>query len=212
MENHTISFCGTYKQCIDDKMRTKPLPRRISPRLIGYDYSRDGIYFVTICVRDRKCVFGEVLNGKNELNYIGKIAAELWTQIPVKFENVKIDDFVVMPNHLHGIVIIDNRKEFVGSIVSAPDAINRVPAKNGGITGNKNPMLWRNSLARIIRWYKGRCSYEIRKTGYVKNFAWQGRFDDRIVRHEKEFNKIREYIRDNPPKWGSDRFNTQNPQ
>jgi REP element-mobilizing transposase RayT len=193
-------------------MRKKTLPRRISPRLKGYDYSSDGIYLVTICVRDRKCMFGEVINGKNELNCIGRIAGELWMQIPATFENIKIDDFVVMPNHVHGIVIIDNRKESVGSIVPAPDAINRVPARGGGITGKNNPMLSRNSLARIIRWYKGRCTYEIRQTGHAKNFAWQSRYDDRIVRHEKELCKVREYIRDNPPQWESDRLNPRNPQ
>jgi REP element-mobilizing transposase RayT len=141
----------------------------------------------------------------------GKIAYACWAEIPEQFDFIELDEFVLMPNHVHGIIIINHEK------TERRDAINRVSTakndgqmatnradKTGGITGENNPMLQKN-LSRVIRWFKGRVTYESRKI--FPDFAWQARFYDHIVRDDTELNRIRLYIRQNPQKWLFDRQN-----
>ena len=176
-----------------------------STRLPGYDYSQNGMYFVTICARGQECFFGEVKNGKMILNEIGKIADRFWREIPKHFPFIKLDVHQIMPNHLHGNL----------EIIDAPprrDAINRASTGNrvstGGITGKYNPM-GKNSLGEIIRWYKGRCKFEINKQLNSVGFSWQSRFYDRVIRNGTELQKIREYIINNPKMWERDRNNAE---
>lgn len=109
-----------------------------------------------------------------------------------------------MPNHMHMIVGIDT--------YGGRDTINRVSTgdkckqNTGGVTGKNNPM-GSNSMSEIIRWFKGRCTYEIRKTNNNENFAWQPRFHDTIIRNENMLYNIHNYIRQNPQKWHYDRNN-----
>ncbi len=79
---------------------------RRSIRLGGYDYSRDGYYYVTICVQDRFCLFGKIFNGQMNLNSAGKMVRNIWNQIPVHYQGIDVDQFVIMPNHIHGIIIV----------------------------------------------------------------------------------------------------------
>jgi REP element-mobilizing transposase RayT len=174
-----------------NKYRTKSL------RLQGYDYSQNGTYFITICTKDKKNYFGKIKNSKMELSQIGSVAYKYWLEISNQFTNVILDEFVIMPNHVHGIIIIESR-----------DAINRVSTKHGGVTGKNNPMM-HNSISRFIRWYKGRCTFEINKMNN-DNFSWQSRFYDRIIRNDIELNKIREYIQINPSEWADDKNNMDN--
>ncbi len=212
---------------------------RRSCRLSNWDYSGDGWYFVTICTKGMVQYFGEIRDFMMELNKIGCVAAKYWQEIPQHFKNVRLDEWVVMPNHIHGIVIIDkpqivtpfvgtgdgnNEPQIVtpfvgagdgGMIIDKPhssftqrrDAINRVPTKdctNGGITGHHNPM-GTGSLGEIIRWFKGRTSFEIHKSN--PNFQWQSRFYDHIIESDRELHEIREYIYYNPQMWDRDRNN-----
>jgi len=182
-----------------NKYRTKSLRKQ------RYDYSQDGAYFITICTKDKKNYFGKIENGKMILSDVGIIANKYWKEIPNQFVFVELDEFVIMPNHVHGILMINS---------NGRDAINRVSTDNGGVTGKNNPML-HNSISRFIRWYKGRCTFEINKL--YKNainrvsteidFAWQSRFYDRIIRNDIELNKIREYIQINPREWDNDKNN-----
>lgn len=121
------------------------------------------------------------------LTEIGSIAKQHWLEIPQHFQNVKLDEFIIMPNHIHGIVIIENQQ--------------------GGITRTHNPMISENSLSKIIRWYKGRSTFEINKRQNKIRFAWQSRFYEHIIRNEKSLEKIREYINNNPLKWDIDENN-----
>ncbi len=89
---------------------------RRSIRLGGYDYSQPGAYFITLCTHNRQCLFGDVVNGKMVLNGYGKIVEHCWLEIPQHFEHVELDEYVVMPNHIHGIIIIKN----VGAIHELP--------------------------------------------------------------------------------------------
>ena len=153
------------------------------------------------------------------LNELGKIAHEIWQEIPNKFPYAELGNFVVMPNHMHGILIINKMKissdkngnaDGNGNvetrlIASVPPRISPPPDdnKNGGISGNNNPMFHEN-ISRIIRWYKGRCSFEMRKIH--ADFNWQTRFYDHVIRDSRAFDTIQNYIEENPSKWKNDKF------
>jgi len=162
-------------------------------RLRNHNYGKEGFYFITICTKNRNCFFGEIINGQQILSESGQIAEKYWKIIPSKFDYASLDAFVIMPDHLHGIIHInkDNR---------CRDAIYRVSNKlTGGITGQKNPML-HNNISRIINWYKGTVTFEARKIN--PDFGWQHRFNDHIIRNQKYLEQKRQYIRDNPANWG----------
>jgi putative transposase len=228
---------------MSDKYKNKY--RIPSSRLIGWDYGLNSSYFVTICAQNRTCFFGDVINEQMVLNEIGILANDFWLQIPEKFPFAKLHNHVIMPNHLHGIVIIDKQDDadlqtrFIASpssdanestqtqtqtqtqsqtqsqetqlIASLQDDadvetrfIASLPDKPiGGITGNYNPMLHDN-LSKIIRWYKGRTAFESRKINI--DFAWQSRFHDHIIRNDESFQKISNYITNNPANWCKDQF------
>ncbi|MGB3180707.1 MAG: transposase [Cyclobacteriaceae bacterium] len=188
---------GLYK----NKYRTDSL------RLPHWDYGWNGAYFVTICTLDKNCHFGNVSNGEMALNEIGLIARNLWMEIADRFPFVELGEYIVMPNHIHGIIIIDKpdgdevtpavETRLIASLQQA------LPTHSGGATGRKNPMLHDN-LFRVIRWYKGRTTFESRKV--LPDFAWQPRFYDHIIRNDKSFQRISDYIIDNPLNWAKDRF------
>ena len=128
-----------------------------------------------------------------QFSEMGELAQQYWMEIPQHFPFVVLDAFVVMPNHVHGIIVINKMDDGRGGCYSGcRDAINRVSTgtnnpKTGGITGINNPMLTEN-LSKIIRWYKGRVSYELRKIH--ADFAWQSRFHDHIIRNNESFQRI----------------------
>lgn len=169
-----------------------------SARLKGYDYGSNGAYFITICTSDRHCFFGDVENDDMVLNPIGKLVQKFWNMIPEYFPFIILDEMVIMPNHVHGVLWID-KESVVGR-----DAINRV--STGGITGKNNPMFHEN-ISRVIRWYKGRCTFEINKNYPDVDFSWQSRFYDHIIRNENSLENIRVYITNNPKMWQRDRNN-----
>lgn len=162
------------------------MPDRKLNRLKGYDYSQNGYYFVTICTKNRQEFFGEIKNGELTLNEYGKITKKCWREIPDHFPNVILDEFIIMPNHIHGIVIIKNNDE-----------------------GNKNfcSLPWQTklskSLSSIIRGFKiGVTKYFREKNN--DEFVWQKSFYDHIIRNEKSLFNIRKYVQNNPFKWTSE--------
>ena len=180
-----------------------------SIRLKDWDYSSNGAYYVTICTKNRMRFLGDIVNGKTILSPIGEIVQKYWREIPKYFQNVVLDEFVIMPDHVHGIIIIQNDRDHVNQ---CRDAINRVSTKmktnngkhqSGGITKNHNPML-SISLSTILRWFKGRSTCEIHKMQNQIYFQWQPRFYEHIIRHERELNTKRKYIINNPLKWQCD--------
>ena len=177
-----------------------------SARLQSWDYSWDGIYFITICTANMHHYFGKI-NSNNSMDFSdsGKIANQIWELIPTQFPFVELGEFIIMPNHVHGILILNNGNQIFNSFKE----INIL--KLGGKTGDKNPML-QDNISRIIRWYKGRVSFEIRKimkekiqqTHDDKNelkFEWQTRFYDGIIQTQERFDITSKYIKDNPKKW-----------
>ena len=183
----------------NNKPKYKGKYRIDSTRLPAWSYASNAGYFVTICTNGKKYFFGEVVEGEMQLSPIGEIAHKLWYEIPNHFSNCRIDLFCVMPNHVHGILVINQTQE--------EDAMNRVSTRGdgqrGGVTGLFNPMLSKNSLSKIIRWYKGRCTFEINQI--YEGFGWQERFHDNIIRDEFARDQIRQYIINNPINWKCDR-------
>ena len=170
-----------------------------STRLDVWDYSKYGYYFVTICTKDKRSYFGKAVDENISLNIIGEKVKEIWLEIRNRFTDVELDDFVIMPNHLHGIIFINR------------DSINRVSTNNRVSTKTpfikNNPMYSELSLSKIIRWFKGRTTYEIHHTLQFSDFAWQPRYYEHIIRNEKSFQKILEYIHFNPLQWAVDEEN-----
>ena len=187
-----------------------------SARLQTWDYANNGAYFITICTQNREHFFGNIKNGIMQLSEIGKLAAQFWYEIPNHFSMVELGNFVVMPNQVHGILIVNNIANSVVEtrfITSDNDDKNNninetrlIASLQGGtarFSGNKNPML-NDNISKIVRRYKGRCSFECKKIN--PNFAWQSRFHDHIIRNSKSFENIQNYIEQNPLKWKEDTF------
>jgi REP element-mobilizing transposase RayT len=136
----------------------------------------------------------------------GKLAEQYWNEIPKQFPFVELDAFVVMPNHIHGILIINKN---ITNLANNDLGLQITKNDKGGFAGEKNPMLHEN-ISRIIRWYKGRCSFEIHK--YDKEFSWQSNYYEHVIRNEDSFQRISEYIINNPLKWIEDKFYNENLQ
>ncbi|MHC0065598.1 transposase [Nostoc sp. UIC 10890] len=205
----------------EKKPKYKGKYRIDSTRLPAWSYASNAGYFVTICTDGKKCFFGEIVQGEMQRSPIGEIAHKLWYEIPNSFSNCQIDSFCVMPNHIHGILVINqiredamnkkqedamNKKQEDAMNKKQEDAMNRVSTRGdiqrGGVTGLFNPMLSKNSLSKIVRWYKGRCSFEINQI--YEGFGWQERFHDNIIRNEFALDRIRKYIINNPINWERD--------
>jgi REP element-mobilizing transposase RayT len=171
-----------------------------SNRLKGYDYSSEGAYFITICAKDRECLFGEIVDEKMVLNDLGKIAFDEWQKTEEIRKNILVDEFVVMPNHLHGILMINETK---GRDVLAKRLYGGEHKNMSKISPSKN------SISVIIRFFKRQITKYARKNTNIFT-VWQSNYYDRIVRNEDELNRIREYILQNPAKWENDRNNAEN--
>ena len=192
--------------------RYKVKYRISSARLKNWDYGSNAPYFVTICTDNKICYFGDVKEGEMYLSDLGQLANKYWLEMEKKFPFVVLDHFIVMPNHVHGIINIDKPLSDgrdaiyrVSNNADNPDAINRVSTvrKIGGVTGSNNPMLHEN-LSRFMNWYKGRCTFEMRKIN--TKFSWQPRFHEHVIRNEEDYLKIAEYIQNNPCKWQEDKY------
>jgi len=164
-----------------------------STRLSGWDYTSAGWYFVTICTRNSVCSFGDIIDGNMYLSPIGEIVAEEWQKTPHIRPNVMLDEWVTMPNHLHGIIVI-------APVETARWAVS---------TTRTPPRLKAGSLGAIIGQIKSVCTKRIWAAGYT-GFAWQTRFYDHIIRNETSLNRIRRYIVNNPAKWEEDKYNPAN--
>ena len=168
-----------------------------SMRLKGWDYGKNADYFLTIKTKYGEHFFGEIKDEKMCLNEVGLIAEKQWLKIQEKFSYAVLDEFVVMPNHVHGIISIRKTLTSVGMrLIASPHQGSE--AIKGGVTGVHNPMFYEN-ISRIIRWYKGSCTYEMRK--HNKRFEWQTLFYDSIMWDMYQMENVRNYIKNNPKNW-----------
>ena len=165
-----------------------PFHRHHSTRLADYDYSQNGAYFVTLCTWQRIKLFGEIVAGGMQLNDWGKIVEQAWIHTNHAFPNTIMDLFVIMPNHLHGVIVID----YPGTIPARP---------------------FNESLGTIIGQFKSRASKHIlavtRRIPITPGQIWQRNYYEHIIRNESEWDRIRKYIETNPMNWNSDDENPE---
>jgi REP element-mobilizing transposase RayT len=166
---------------------------RVSVRLRDYDYSQAGAYFVTICTAYMACLFGNVIGWKVELSILGEMAFEYWAEIPNHFKTIQLDEFIVMPNHIHGMLVITDSCRGV--------KFNAPTSKRGNYYSRISPM--QNTLSVVVRTYKSAVSRWCKQNGY-RDFQWQRNYYEHIIRSEKDLTKVREYIVTNPVKWDLD--------
>ncbi|MDK2873104.1 MAG: REP-associated tyrosine transposase [Desulfomicrobiaceae bacterium] len=189
------------------------LYHRRSIRLKGYDYTQPGAYFITICTANRECLFGEVVDGKMRLNEIGKIVWDEWLKTAELRPRVVLDAFVVMPNHLHGIIVlVDGR----GTLQRAPTSIQRTPTSTQHAPTSPQHTLTverfgkptSDSIPTIVRLFKSATTTRINiLRGTPGMPVWQRNYYEHIIRNEESLRRIRQYIADNPERWVQDRDN-----
>jgi len=167
---------------------------RHSTRLKGYDYAQEGAYFITICTHGKQWLFGEIQNDVMMLNEYGQIATACWLAIPDHFPNIELDAFVIMPNHMHGIVVINDIHTDVGAQYIAPSTEKHaIPLPKAG------------SLSVAIRSYKAAVTRQINNLYHVAGeHLWQRNFHDHIIRNEMGLNYLRAYVINNPVAWTKD--------
>ncbi len=184
-----------------------------SARLANWDYSKPGAYFVTIITKNREHLFGRIENDQMLLNYAGKNAHRCWMNMPKHFPHVALDEFVIMPNHVHGVIFIVNEpnagnaqyKMKYENVMGSQIVETQNFASLRNTTGNKFGPQSKN-LGSVIRGYKIGVTKWFRGHGNNKTI-WQARFHDHIIRDENELNNIRRYIINNPLKWNNDDYN-----
>ena len=190
---------------------------RRSIRLKGYDYSQAGAYFITICTQDRACLFGKVVNGEMRLNDAGRMVLAEWNMLPERFPHVVLDAFVVMPNHVHGIVVITNPATD-DTATTAPTIVGTglVPVPDDGATTRVAPTVGdivAPTVGDIVGAFKSRVTVEyirgVKTSGWppFRGRLWQRNYYEHIIRNERALNAIRQYIIENPRRWQMDREN-----
>lgn len=183
--------------------------RRKSIRLPGYDYSQPGAYFITICTHDRLPLFGKIVDGAMVLNTAGKIVEKCWCAIPGHFPQVTLDEFVVMPNHVHGIIIVGatnpvRTNDPVGANDYSPLQSNETSTQSNeiprplqhGTSGTIGSMV-RGFKIGVTRWFRANTDIHA---------VWQRNYYEHIIRNEDAYLAIAEYIQTNPQRWEIDTY------
>ena len=192
---------------------SRPYRHRKVMRLRHYDYSQASAYFVTICTHNRACTLGEIQDTSMIMNESGRSVNLIWQEIPNHYTQVAIDAFVVMPNHVHGILFIQpisNATGSVGARFIAPDTTNSVAAQLIAPDSTKDAMNRAPTLGEVARAFKARCTHAINKIpGALVAAVWQRNYYEHIIRDEDDLMRIREYIDNNPAQWALDEENPE---
>jgi REP element-mobilizing transposase RayT len=206
-----------------------------SIRLRDYDYTSPGTYFITICTQDRKPVFGEIVNNEMQLNELGESLQLIWNALPERFSNLELDHFVIMPDHIHGIIIIKEtdfvfgedsykselperfRNSRYSKRATNPVSASFAPPNPGGAinlaptvlpslrSADENRIL---PLGEVIRTFKAVTTHKIRSQGRL-DFKWQRNYHEHIIRKDDDLDRVRQYIIDNPAQWAEDSLNKE---
>jgi REP element-mobilizing transposase RayT len=212
-----------------------PLQRRRSIRLKGYDYSQSGAYFVTICVRDGRCLLGQVVDSAIRLNDAGRMVREVWDALPEQYPGVEVHAFVVMPNHVHGIIVLtDDLVRATGEAqepapTGGPEMDESVGATPRGCPVGKSSSSYARgqalgpaptggmSLPDVVHRFKSfttaRYRHGVKEHGWPP-FAgrfWQRNYWEHVIRDERGLRQIQEYIANNPARWAEDRMHPDAP-
>jgi REP element-mobilizing transposase RayT len=206
MLNNESFNTNTTRDCIHLTMPYDPQKHhRRSIRLKGHNYTQPGAYYITLCTKARQCLFGDVVKGEMQLNSLGHIAFTRWQAIPDHFPHVELDAFVVMPNHLHGILVISDTDERARQCRAPTIKQNHSPK----IEQFGKPVS--GSIPTVIRSYKGAVTKRINlicNTKYT-SLIWQRDLYEHISRDEESLHNIRQYIVENPWRWADDPENPQ---
>lgn len=196
-----------------------------SARAQWWNYGNDGAYFITICTAHRECYFGDVLDGEMKLSNLGVLADVFMHEIKNHAKNVILDEYVVMPNHVHCILVLDgnekNDNDLNDTLVSSVETthalslqskqsnpqFNRQTEKTSGQQRFQNQ--GKNTISSIVGSYKSAVTKHAHRLGY--DFGWQSRFYDNIIRDQESYNTVSEYIINNPAKWEDDKFHPSKP-
>jgi REP element-mobilizing transposase RayT len=171
-----------------------------------WDYNNEGSYFITICTKDKDHLFGHVKDGEMILNEYGQIVLDCWLDLPNHYSNIILGAFQIMPNHIHCIVGVDNSKILISDFDNVETGFKPVCTESVGAT-NENSEKKIHGVFEFIRALKSFSSRRINEKRDSKGASnWQERFHDHIIRNEAEYNRIRNYIINNPKKWDEDCF------
>ena len=184
-----------------ERIGDAPKRRHHSIRLQGYDYTRQGAYFVTICTRNRECLLGDIVEGRMHLSEAGRLAQAVWEDLPHHYPHVQIDVWVIMPNHMHGIIILTEAQATEDDMQSGAD-----PKTNVGAGLKPAPTApTRHGLSEIVRAFK---TFSARRINALHNTVgtpfWQRNYYEHVIRNESALDRIRQYIVDNPARWPED--------
>lgn len=181
-------------------MKTKTYHRR-SIRLNGYDYAQNGNYFLTHCTRNRECLFGDVRDGKMYLSNYGRLVNECWQEIPVHFPQIVLHEYVIMPNHVHGIIEINNPQSTGANMGRCTDTVD-VGANNYSPlrTPQSRPHGTSRTVGSVVRGFK------IGVTKQMGFSPWQRNYYEHIIRNDESYQNIVQYMAQNPLKWKEDCF------
>ena len=190
---------------------------RRSIRLKEYDYSQAGAYFVTIVTHGRECLFGEIVNGEMYFNEYGEVVRKWWKEIPNHFPNVELGAFVIMPNHLHGIIFITTERMGEAAISVSPrnDPNNNIQNVSDDVIdnlGGETPPVRKPTLGQIIAYFKYLSTKEMNRieTKNAITKFWQRNYYEHIIRDEKDLRNKTDYIEANPSRWNEDNNNPIN--
>jgi putative transposase len=186
---------------------------RRSIRLKGYDYRQAGAYFVTICTQDRAFLFGQVVHDEMQLNDAGKMVYDVWNDLPAFYPGVQTDAFIVMPNHIHGIIILVGADPRVcpaqPSVGVGPRACPGQPQELGQPQGVAPTLGLPDVVHRFKTMTTKRYADGVKRLGWepFRGRLWQRNYYEHIIRNEESLNRIREYVLTNPMRWALDREN-----
>ena len=172
---------------------------RRSIRLKGYDYSQAGLYFITICVQDHVCLFGDIVNDEMVLNTEGIIVEECWMAIPEHFPNVVLHEHVVMQNHVHGIVELQRDNGAENILPLRENILNQQQAKR-----NEFQKMIPRSIGSIVKGFKIGVTKRTKDVFQIS--IWQRNYYESIIRNDESYEKISNYIINNPKNWKDDKF------
>ena len=191
------------------------LHHRQSLRLQHYDYSQTGAYFVTICTHQRNCLLGDVVDGAMVLSALGLIVQKAWDVLPFNEANIELDACVVMPNHVHGIIVLQNHDLISHGLINQ-GAINLAPTEADGVLDRVGARfiapkdITPKKLGEIVRVFKAKCSYAVNKVLDTQGVPlWQRNYFERVIRNDDDLAKARQYIQNNPLQWHLDRENPE---
>ncbi len=200
---------------LDQILMNSPVHNRRSVRLEEYDYSQQGAYFVTICTQQRECLLGQVMNTEMEINEAGKMVQSIWHNLSIRYPYSVMDEFIVMPNHIHGIIFLQELGR--GDPCDRPENVGTYDREDLGEYKIRPYGTLPKTLGRIIQGFKSMTTHQyilgVKKQNWPSfpGKLWQRNYYEHVIRSEEDLNQVREYIQNNPLNWAFDPENFPHP-